>query len=131
MDDIWFIYDGECPICRIGASFYKVRQSVGRLHTVNAREDKKHPVMLEVHQANLNLDEGMVIKCRGKLYQGDAALHIMAMLGADAGSFNRINTMLFRYERFAVFCYPVMKAVRNIILKLKGIKKIENLKSSN
>ena len=41
---IYFVYDGECPICQMGADLYKVRQSVGELKTVDARTEKNHPI---------------------------------------------------------------------------------------
>lgn len=130
VDDIWFVYDGECPICQLGASFYKVRQSVGRLHLIDAREERQHPVMREIKRAHLDLDEGMVIKYSGKLYQGEEALHLMATLGANTGVLNRINNFLFRSKKIAVLCYPSMKKARALVLKLKKIGKIGNLESS-
>lgn len=124
---IYFVYDGQCPICQMGADLYKIRQSVGKLKTVDARTEENHPVMQEVNKAELNLDEGMVIKYNGKLYQGEGALNIMAKLGADAGWFNHINNTLYKSKIFARFSYPFMKAARNLALKLKGVDKIRNL----
>lgn len=123
-DDLYFVYDGECPICCLGASMYRLRQSVGALHTVDARTEREHPVMREVSAAGLNLDEGMAIKYRGRLCQGAEALHLMATLGADEGFLNRINNHLFKSERMAKLCYPSMRAARNLALKLKGVGKI-------
>jgi predicted DCC family thiol-disulfide oxidoreductase YuxK len=127
-DDIWFVYDGECPICQLGASFYKVRQSVGHLHTVDARTERDHPVMREVNRAGLDLDEGMVVKYKERLYQGEEALHLMATLGADSGILNKLNNFLFRSKKLAGLCYPSMKKARALALKLKGVGKIGNLK---
>src|SRR5262245_2189102 len=119
--DIWFVYDGECPICQIGATYYKVRQAVGQLHTVDARTEANHPVMLEVNQAGLDLDEGMVIKFENQLYQGEQALILMAKLGADAGAFNKVNNFLFQSAPLARLLYPAMKGARNLALKFKGV----------
>lgn len=127
LNDVWFVYDGECPICQMGATLYKVRKAVGQLHTIDARTQKNHPVMQEVNQAGLNLDAGMVIKYRGKLYQGDGALSIMAQLGDDSGWFNKVNNALFQSKLLAKLCYPSMRMARNVALKLKGAGKIGNL----
>lgn len=127
---IYFVYDGECPICQMGADLYKVRQSVGEVKTVDARTEKDHPVMQEVNQAGLNLDEGMVIKYNNQLYQGKEALHIMAILGADSGWFNHVNNTLYKSRTLAKLSYPFMKGARNIALKLKGAGKIHNLEQS-
>lgn len=124
---IYFVYDGECPICQMGADLYKVRQSVGELKTVDARTEKNHLVMQEVNQARLNLDDGMVIKYNDRLYQGEKALHLMATLGADSGWFNHLNNTLYKSKMLAKLSYPFMKGARNIALKLKGAGKIHNL----
>lgn len=126
-EDIWFVYDGECPICQMGAALYTVRQSVGKLHTVNARTEKGHPVYREVNAAGLDLDRGMVIKYRDRLYQGEEALHVMAALGADSGWFNKVNNRLFRHKALARLCYPFMRGARDVALAVKGSGKIRNL----
>lgn len=126
-DPIWFIYDGECPICQMGASLYKVRQSVGELHTVDARTEKEHPVVQEATAAGFDFDVGMVIKYQNRFYQGDKALHIMAQLGENTDWYNQINTFLFRSQRLAALCYPSMRTARNLALAIKGVGKIKNL----
>jgi predicted DCC family thiol-disulfide oxidoreductase YuxK len=126
---IHFIYDGECPLCQTAATYYKIRQAVGRLTLVDARTEPAHPVMQEINAAKLNLDEGMVIKYAGRFYQGNEALHLMSELGADTGVFNKINNAVFKSKPRADALYPFLKAGRNIALKLKGKGKIDNLKS--
>ena len=127
LDDVWFVYDGECPLCQMGASLYRIRQSVGQLHVVDARTEAEHPVMQEINQAELNVDAGMVIKYREQLYQGDKALHLMAQLGADSGWLNKVNNRLFQFQALSIISYPFMRLARNIALCLKGVGKIRNL----
>lgn len=127
LPDIYFVYDGECPICSLGASFYKVRQNVGKIVTIDARTEPGHFVMQEINAARLNLDEGMVLRYDGKLYQGAEALPLMAQLGADEGMLNRLNNRLFRSRRVSELLYPSMRMARNAALKLKGSKQIRNL----
>ena len=126
--DIWFVYDGECPICQMANSLYKVKKNVGKLHTVDARTDLQHPIMQDINLERLNLDEGMVIKYRNKLYQGQAALQIMATLGANEGFYNKTSNLLFRSNILSTLSYPLLRATRNLALVLLGKKKIENLK---
>ena len=125
---IWFIYDGECPICATAAAAFRVREAVGTLHLVNAREEIGHPVLSEVNNARLDLDEGMVVKYGGRLYHGADALQLMAMIGSEHGWLNRMNAALFRSMRVARFAYPFMRAVRNMAIALKGSGKIRNLR---
>ncbi len=124
---IWFVYDGECPICQTAAEAFRVREAVGTLHLVNARTEAEHPVMAEVNAARLDLDAGMVIKYGGRLYHGADALQLMALIGSKHGWLNRMNALLFRNKEVARFAYPFMRAARNLAIALKGAGKIKNL----
>jgi predicted DCC family thiol-disulfide oxidoreductase YuxK len=125
---IWFVYDGECPICQTAAAAFRVREAVGTLHLVDARADLSHPVLAEVNAAQLDLDLGMVIKYGGRLYHGADALQLMALIGSDHGWLNRMNALLFRNAAVARFAYPFMRAARNLAIALKGSEKIRNLR---
>ena len=125
---IYFVYDGQCPICQLGAAFYKVRKNSGEVISIDARTQLNHQIIKEINQANLDLDEGMVIKYQNNLYQGSEALHLMAKLGADEGFLNRINNSLYQHKMLASLCYPFMKVARNLLLKIKNVGKINNLK---
>lgn len=119
--DLWIAYDGACPLCTLGASFYRVRQEVGVLHGVDARVEPDHPLMQEIRQNGLDLDEGMVIKYQDKLCHGREALLLMAQLGADAGILNKLNNRLFRSRPLVTLCYPAMKLARRLALALNGV----------
>lgn len=127
-DGVWFVYDGQCPLCMMGATHFKVREAVGELHLLDAREQSDHPLMQEINRLGLNLDEGMVIKFKNTCYQGPDALQVMAMLGTGSGWFNRINACMFKSKTLSVLIYPSFRGARNLILKMKGIEKINNLR---
>lgn len=127
---LYFVYDGECPICSMGAGLYRLKQSVGVLRTIDARKEHDHPLMQQIKEAGLDLDQAMVVAYDGALYHGDAALHLMAVLGDDANWFNHMNVMLYRSKVRAKLGYPVMKLARNIALKLKGVKGINEKQRS-
>ena len=128
-EELWFVYDGKCPICSAGASFYRLKQSGIRLRMLDARKDGAHPLMREINAAGLDLDRGMVVKFRGRLYHGAPAMHFLAQAGSDEGIFNRVNRGLFLSERRVRALYPALKAVRDIVLKVRGIGKIDNLRA--
>jgi hypothetical protein len=69
----------------------------------------------------------MVLKYREICYHGEDALHMMALLGSNKGWFNRLNAILFSSRPLARFCYPAMRGVRNILLRMNGVEKIQNL----
>lgn len=83
--------------------------------------------MLEIKQAGLNIDDGMVVKINNTLYHGAEAQHVLAMIGTNQDWFNRINAWLFRSKFIAKLIYPMMRSVRLGVLKMKRISKINNL----
>lgn len=125
--EIVFVYDGECPICSFAARALRIRSSVGRLRLIDVRRDAGHPLMARIAQNRLDLDEGMVILFGGRLYHGADALHLMALLGSDRDWFNRMNAVLFRSETGARLAYPLMRAARNLLVRLRGVRPIDNL----
>jgi predicted DCC family thiol-disulfide oxidoreductase YuxK len=127
--DAWLVYDGECPVCNTYIKYIRIRAAVGRLHLVDAR----HPsaLMDEITTAGLDIDHGMVLKFNDAIYYGSDAAYVLTMLGSPSGIFNRLNYYFFGSEIGAQIFYPAGKAFRTILLKLLGIKYIENLKHAN
>ena len=124
-DDLWLVYDGECPVCRNYCRHVRLREAVGRLHLVDARQPG--PLMEEITRAGLDIDQGMVLKLRGRLYYGDVAMHMITLMSTRAGWFNRLSFLFFGTRVAARIFYPAGKAVRNLLLKVLGIPYIRNL----
>jgi len=125
-DDVWLVYDGECPICNTYCKYARVSDAVGRLHLVDARQPS--PLMDEITAAGLDIDQGMVVKFKDVTYYGPEAIRVLTLLSTRSGFFNRINYYFFGTERRAGIFYPFGKALRNLVLKVMGIRYIENLK---
>ena len=125
-NDAWLVYDGECPVCKTYCKYIRIREAVGRLHLVDAR----HPgtLMDQITAAGLDIDQGMVLKFKDVIYYGPDAVHMLTLLSTPSGVFNRINYYFFSSKIGAQIFYPVGKAVRTVLLKLLGIRYIENLK---
>jgi len=121
---LWLVYDGDCPFCSATAQMYRLRKSVGDLVVVDARTAGDTPLMREIAESGLDLNEGIVASFGGQLYHGPDTLHLLAMLGSDNGVVNRLNVLLFRNRAVVGFAYPFMKAARNGVLKLLGRKAI-------
>jgi predicted DCC family thiol-disulfide oxidoreductase YuxK len=127
MGDIYFIYDGECPVCNYAAHAFRVKKAIGNLHLIDARESRQHPLVQKVTERNIDIDEGMVIFYQDNLYHGQEALNLMGIIGTDIDWFNKINATLFRSKPVAIFCYPFLRGARNLLLKIKGVSRINNL----
>ncbi|ESQ94155.1 DCC1-like thiol-disulfide oxidoreductase family protein [Asticcacaulis benevestitus] len=119
-DPIWLVYDGDCPFCSASAQMVRLRQSVGHLNILNAREAADQPVMTEIAAQNLDLNQGIVVKFEGRLYHGKDALHLLALIGSESGWLNRLNVALFRNKGMVDMAYPVLKGMRNLALKVLG-----------
>ncbi len=126
-EGVWFVYDGECPICSFAARSLRIRSAVGDLNLIDARSEKEHPLYKEIVEQGLDLDEGMVLRYSNVNYHGQDALNMMALLGSNQGWFNRFNALLFRNKLLSKMLYPVMRAGRNFLLWTLGVTKIDNL----
>lgn len=84
-------------------------------------------LMDEITRAGLDIDQGMVVKVDGTLYYGPDAIRVLTLMSGRVGWFNRLNSVLFATPRRAGIVYPMGKALRNLVLKLMGIRYIDNL----
>lgn len=119
----WLVYDGDCPFCSRYVQLLRIREAVGPLRLVNARDGGAE--VEEVEREGLDLNEGMVLKLSGKMYHGHDCVHALSLLSAPKGLFSRFNGWVFRSPKRAAVIYPVLRAGRNASLRLLGRRKIE------
>lgn len=123
--DILLVYDKQCPACDYYCNLARIRDSVGRLVLVDARDGGT--IMQEITAAGLDIDQGMVLKVGDTLYYGSDAIHALSLMGTRAGVFNRITYWCFRSKAVSRVLYPVLRSGRNLLLKYLRITKINNL----
>ncbi|HEX5788582.1 MAG TPA: DCC1-like thiol-disulfide oxidoreductase family protein [Woeseiaceae bacterium] len=124
--DILLVYDKQCPACDFYCNLVRIRESVGRLELVDARDGG--PVMARITAAGFDIDQGMVLITGDKLYYGADAIHVLSLMSTKSGLFNRLTYAAFRSPGVSRVLYPVLRTCRNLLLKLLGITKINNLK---
>lgn len=124
-EEILLVYDRECPACNAYCQVVNIRESVGDLRIVDAREDSK--VMEEITSQGLDIDQGMVLKMGGQLYYGADAIHALALIGSRSGILNRMNYWMFKSKTASSVLYPILRFCRNLLLKILGKTKINNL----
>lgn len=122
--EAWLVYYGQCPICRNFVLYYRVNKTIN-LHLVDARKDSK--LLQEITEARLNLDEGIVLKMDDVLYHGSDAMYVIACIGSKYGILNKLNYYFLRSKTLSKIVYPILRTFRNLLLKLVGVKKINNL----
>jgi len=125
-EEILLVYDGECPACNAYCQVVRIRESVGDLRIVDARENSGF--MDEITCQGHDIDQGMVLKMGGQLYYGADAMHALALIGSRSGIFNRLNYWIFKSKTASAILYPVLRFFRNLLLKLLRKTKINNLK---
>lgn len=125
MAEIFLVYDKQCPACDFYCKLARIRESVGELVLLDARSGG--PIVDEVTAAGLDIDQGMVLKMGDTLYYGADAIHALSLLSTRSGIFNRMSFWLFRSKRLSRLLYPVLRSGRNLLLKLLGKSKINNL----
>ncbi len=119
------IYDGDCPFCTHFSKLVRINESIGELKLINARDNSA--VKSEITSRGMDIDHGMVLKMQQQFYVGAEALHMLALLSSRSSLFNRINYQLFKSRRLAGWLYPLLRLFRNLLLKLLGKRKINNL----
>jgi hypothetical protein len=85
-------------------------------------------VLERISAAGLDIDEGMVLFVGDELYYGADAIHMLALLGTRSGFFNRLTYHCFRSRRISKILYPLLKAARNLLLKVLRRRRINNLR---
>lgn len=119
------VYDKECPACNNYCQVVRIREDVGELRIVDAREDSD--ILKEITSKGLDIDQGMVLKMGDELYYGADAIHALALIGSRSGVFNRFNFWMFRSKKISQFLYPILRFCRNMLLRILGKTKINNL----
>lgn len=131
MDDekrIEVVYDRECPVCEFYCQRVDVQESLGRLERVDAREDSE--VMTDITALGLDIDEGMVVRVGDDIHYGSDAIHELALLSSGKGFINRLASWTFRSRALSRILYPILKSIRNLLLKILGKSRINNLREA-
>ncbi len=124
-EEVLLVYDRECPACNVYCQVVKIRESVGNLRIVDARENSE--VLHEITAEGLDIDQGVVLKMGDQLYYGSDAIHTLALIGSRSGILNRINYWVFKSKKISSILYPFLRFLRNLLLKILGKSKINNL----
>jgi predicted DCC family thiol-disulfide oxidoreductase YuxK len=124
-EEILLVYDRQCPACNAYCQVVRIRESVGDLRIVDARENSE--VMNEITAQGLDIDQGLVLKMGDHLYYGSDAINTLVLIGSRSGMFNRFNYWIFKSKTTSSIFYPFLRFSRNLLLKILGKNKINNL----
>ena len=112
------IYDGQCPVCSAYTRMARLRSTFAQVDLVDARSD--HPSVASVKDMDLSLNDGMAIIQGERIYHGSEAMHVLSVMAADYGAFNRLMSWAFGNPSRAAIIYPWLVRGRLLLLKLLG-----------
>ena len=127
--EILLVYDKECPVCDNYCRLVQIKEFTGDLKTIDARESSE--VLDEITALGFDIDQGIVVKMDGEIFYGPDAIHALALISSRSGFFNHLNYWMFKSKRLSHIIYPVLKFCRNLLLKILGKTKINNLGREN
>jgi len=125
---VHIIYDGDCPFCTAYAGMVRLRENFF-VELIDARDS--HPLINAATRKGLDLDEGMIVVMKGQFFHGDDAMTRMALMTAESGVLRRATKWTFSKPRRSQILYPILRAGRNMTLKILGHGKIDNLSKQN
>lgn len=126
-EDIYVIYDGECPFCSAYVRMVRLREVAGTVHLLDARQP--HPVVDALKSRGFDFDEGMALKIGDAVYHGDECVHQLAMMSGPSGALNALHFWIFKNPTRTKFLYPFLRSGRNLALRLLGKRKIAEVES--
>ncbi len=115
---VTIFYDGACPFCTNYAMLLRLRQTAGPVALVDARSGD--PRVAAALARGIDLDQGFLVIYGGRDYTGAEAAHLLALLAEGGAFFNRIVNLLLRTPERARVFYPLLRAVRNLALRVRG-----------
>ena len=116
----WLLYDGECPFCTQYVKLLRIREAVGPIDLIDARQSG--PEYALARAKGFDIDAGMLLHHKGVFHHGDGALHMLAALSTPLGPFNRAMGWLFGSPARARMAYPWLRGGRNLVLRALGRK---------
>jgi predicted DCC family thiol-disulfide oxidoreductase YuxK len=122
------IYDQECPVCNNYVQMVRIRESIGELELINARDGGE--LVEEITAKGIDLDQGMVLIVDDVMYCNSDTIHALALISSPSGFLNKCNFWIFKNKRRSYVIYPVLRFFRRVLLMLLGKKKLNNLEHS-
>ena len=124
MTETVILYDGECPFCTGFAKLVRLRENVGVVRIVNAREGG--PELEAVRAAGLDIDEGNAVlegwdgRAAACIHHGADAQGWLAARSRPLTPVGLFLRALFATPALGRASYPMLRATRNLALRLMG-----------
>ena len=122
VEGVAVVYDGLCPLCSAYTRALRIRRQFGALHLIDARD--RPDLVAAFRQGGHDLDQGFACAVDGTLHFGADAVNALALVSTRSRVVNRLNAAIFRSPRWSRLLYPAMRAVRNALLRIRGVGRL-------
>ena len=116
LDVTLIIYDGACPFCRAYVRLHRLRQDIGTVELLSARDADDRIAHFQAQ--GFDLDQGMLVVMGDVVHSGAEAMQVLASCSTSLGWFNRCNRWIFSSRCLSRLIYPMLRAGRRIALFL-------------
>ncbi|MEM7099539.1 MAG: DCC1-like thiol-disulfide oxidoreductase family protein [Pseudomonadota bacterium] len=121
-------YDGDCPFCDNYIKLLKLKEAVGSVELIDARQGDDPRVLALA--ALVDLNEGIAAQFGENTYHAEEAMAVIAKLSTQNRLTNKINAWIFTRPSLSRILYPILKSGRAITLRLLGRSAIKHGHSS-
>ncbi len=119
---ITVVYDGECPFCTAYSRATELQERFGVLLLIDVRASPEWKDRID--RAGLDINEGFVVEHDGRLFHGAEALAFLSQRTKRNKIFGALSGFTLSNPKVAKAVYPILRAGRNLSLKVLGRSKI-------
>lgn len=119
------VYDGECPICRNVVRASRLRDRTAELELVNARRDRVDDIQGR-NLRDLDFDQGFAVVIDGEIHHGADGARMLSALTRPNGAVYGLFRWLMANESRSRAWYPVLRAGRNLLLRVLRVPKFND-----
>ena len=112
------VYDGDCIFCQSYVRFARLRDAVGPVELLDARSGD--PRVVGFQRQGFDLNEGMLFVFEDRVYHGEEAINLLAILSSSSTLFGWLNRRILSNRTAARLIYPALKLGRRATLRLRG-----------
>lgn len=113
-DGGYLLYDGECPVCAAYVEFAELRRRHPGLRLLNARNEPE--LVSDLRGQGYEINDGMVLFVDGQIHYGKAATAKLATYRTGLPVAKRAAI-----AGIGAAPYAMLRAVRNALLRLRGV----------
>jgi predicted DCC family thiol-disulfide oxidoreductase YuxK len=98
------VYDGDCIFCQSYVRFARLRDAVGPVELLDARSGD--PRVVEFQRQGFDLNEGMLFVFEDRVYHGEEAINLLAILSSSSTLFGWLNRRILSNQTAGPLAHP-------------------------